>query len=182
MTWMGYYFLPDALESIKDSETETEKHRAENAARETQAEQDIGRSAAASGDLEAILTLSPMEFEYAVASILRMLGMTGIQRVGRGGHLGVDVLARDTSGATILAQCKRRARTKKIGSPEIRRFIGSAHLHHHTNLRMFLTTSDYTKHARALAQLHDIQLMNGSDIEDLARNQRASDSTSAPPS
>jgi restriction system protein len=172
MTWMGYYFLPDALESLKNDEAESEKHRAENSARESEAQQDVGRGAALSGDLESILALSPTEFEYTVAAILRMLGMTGIQRVGGRGHLGVDIIARDVSGRTILVQCTKRAKTKKIGSPEIRKFIGTAHMHHQTDLKMFITTSEYTVHAQALADQHDIQLISGSDIEDLARKQR----------
>jgi restriction system protein len=174
MTWMGSYFLPDALESLKNSETETEKHQVENAARETEAQLEAGRGAALSGDLEVILALSTTEFEYTVATILRMLGMTGIQRVGGRGHFGVDIIARDVSGRTILVQFTRRARTKKIGSPEIRKFIGTAHMHHQTDLRMFVTTSEFTGHAQALAHLHDIQLMNGSGIEELARKQRGS--------
>ena len=170
--WMGYYFLPDAFESIEKSETETDKHRAENAARETREEHDAGRGAALSSDLALIMTLSPTEFEFAMATILRMLGMTGIQRVGGGGHHGVDILARDVSGGTILVQCKRRKKTKKVGSPEIRKLVGAAYLHHRTDLKMFVTTSDYTQHARALAQLHDIQLVNGSEIEEIGRRKR----------
>lgn len=171
---MGYYFISDAIASINDQENEEEKHRVENEAREAEELQEVGRGAALSGDLEAILALSPGEFEYAMAAILRMLGMSDIKRVGGRGHLSVDITARDASSRTLLVECKRRARTKKIGSPEIEKFIGMAHVPHHTDLKLFITTSEYTDYARARAQLHDVRLMNGSDIEDLARRKRAS--------
>lgn len=174
MTWFGYYFLPDAIASINEIDNEEERHRVENEVRETEEQQGAARGAAQSGDLELILALSPTEFEFAMAAILRMLGMSNIQRVGGSGHLGVDILAGDASGRTIFVQCKRRAKTKKIGSPEIEKFIVKSHLHHQVDLRMFVTTSEYTDHARARAQLHDVQLVDGSDIEDLARRQRNS--------
>jgi len=174
MSLIGFYYLPDAISSINGNEDEEEKRRVEIESRENEALREIGRSAALSGDLELILALSPTQFEYTMAAILRMLGMTEIQRVGGRGHFSVDITARDASGRTTLVQCKRRARTKKIGSPEIQKFIGMAHLHHHADLKLFVTTSEYTVHAQALAQQRGIQLMNGSDIEDLARTQRGS--------
>lgn len=174
MSYMAYYFLPDALESIKNDENDTEKRQAEQEVRETEALQESARGAALSGDLELILALSPIQFEYTMAAVLRMLGMTALQRVGGRGHPGVDISARDASGRTVLVHCKRRARTKKIGSPDIEKFIGTAHLHHQADIRLYVTTSEYTDHARALAPLHGIQLMNGTDIENLARKQRES--------
>jgi restriction system protein len=171
---MAYYFLPDALESIKNDESDTEKLRAKHEVRETEELQEAAHGAALSGDLDLVLALSPIEFEYTMAAVLRMLGMTALQRVGGRGHLGVDISARDASGRTVLAHCTRCARTKKIGSPDIEKFIGTAHLHHQADLKLFVTTSEYTVHARALAPLHGIQLMSGSDIEDLARKQRES--------
>jgi hypothetical protein len=61
--WMGYYFLPDALESLKNNDTEAAKQQAEHVAQETEEVRDAERGAAQSGDLEKILTLSPIEFE-----------------------------------------------------------------------------------------------------------------------
>jgi hypothetical protein len=107
---MGYYFLPDAIASVNDQENEEDRHRVKNEARETEDLQEAGRDAVLSGDLEAILALSPKEFEYTMAAILRMLRMTDIKRVGGRGHLGVDITARDASGCTVLVQCKRRGR------------------------------------------------------------------------
>jgi restriction system protein len=169
MSWFGYYFLPDAISSINEIENEEERHQVENEVRETEAQLEVARGAAQSGDLELILALTPTEFEYAMAAILRMLGMTNIQRVGGRGHLSVDIIAQNASRQTVLVQCKRRARTKKIGSPEIEKFIGLSHMHHQVDLRLFVTTSEFTDHARARAQLHGVQLLSGSDIENLAR-------------
>lgn len=174
MSYMAYYFLPDALESIKNDENDTEKRRAEQEARETETLQEAAHGAALSGDLELILALSPIQFEYTMAAVLRMFGMTALQQVGGRGHLGVDIAARDASGHSVLVHCKRRARTKNIGSTDIEKFIGMAHLHHQADLKLFVTTSEFTGHALALAHLHGIQLINGTDIENLARKQRES--------
>jgi restriction system protein len=171
-SYMSYYFFSEAIASINDQESEEEKHRVENEARETEELQEAAHGAARSGDLELILALTPTQFEYTMAAIMRLLGMTQIQRAGGRGHFGVDIKARDASGRTVLIRCKRRARTKKIGSPEIEKFIGTAHIHHRADLKLFVTTSEFTDHAQALAHQHGIQLMNGSDIEDLARRQR----------
>jgi curved DNA-binding protein CbpA len=153
---------------------EAERNRAEREAEAAEAQQDEARHAAESGDLAFILALSPTQFEYTMAALLRMLGMTDVERVGGRGDLGVDITARDPSGRTMVVQCKRYARTKKIGSPDIQKFIGMAHVHHKADIKLFVTTSEYTEDARALARHHDIQLMNGSDIENLARRQRES--------
>jgi len=81
---VGYYFVPDAIASITDIENEEEKHRAEDEAGETEVLREAGRGAALPGGLEMILSLSPTQFEYTMATILRMLGMNEIQRaVGR---------------------------------------------------------------------------------------------------
>lgn len=174
--YMMYYFFSDAVATINDQESEEEKHRLENQARETEDLQKVGHDAALSGNLDAIVALSPAQFEYTMAAILGMLGMTKMQRAGGKGHFGVEIIARDASGRTVLVQCKRRVKTKKIGSPEIERFIGVARLHHHADRKLFITTSEFTDHAQARAGAHDVQLMNGSDMEELARKQRNSTS------
>lgn len=150
------------------------RERDEREAQETKAREETARAAAESGDLAFILALSPTQFEYTMAAMLRMLGMSDVQRVGGRGDLGVDITARDPSGRSMVVQCKRYARDKKIGSPDIQKFIGMAHVHHQADLKLFVTTSEYTEDARALARHHDIQLMNGADIENLARRQRES--------
>jgi len=150
------------------------RYEAEYEAREAHRQEDIARSAAESGDLDFILALSPTQFEYTMAAMLRMLGMTNVHRVGGRGDLGVDITATDPSGRSMVVQCKRYARNKKIGSPDIQKFIGMAHVHHQADLKLFVTTSEYTEDARTLAIHHDIQLMNGADIENLARRQRES--------
>jgi len=154
-------------------EAEAERYRAG----QERAEAEVKRAAdqaARSGDLDFILALSPTQFEYTMAAMLRMIGMTDVQRVGGRGDLGVDITARDPVGRSMVVQCKRYARTKKIGSPDIQQFIGMAHVHHQADLKLFVTTSDFTNDARALASVHNIQLMNGTDIELLARRYRES--------
>ncbi len=93
---------------------EAERIRAEREARETEAQQEAAHAAAESGDLDFILSLSPTQFEYTMAALLRMLGMTDVERVGGRGDLGVDITALDSNGRTMVVQCKRYARTKRL--------------------------------------------------------------------
>jgi restriction system protein len=173
MTFMGYYFYPDAIASINATASDEERHRGESDARVAEDLQEAGHNAALAGNLESIVVLSPTDFEFTMAAYLRMLGMSEIQRVGGRGHFGVEIVARDASGHSVLVRCTRRSGAKKIGLPEIRAFLGTAHMHHRSELRLFVTTSAYTEHARTLAFQHGVQLLDGSDLHDLARRQRS---------
>jgi restriction system protein len=169
------------------AEAERERAAARAAAEEQERafEEDArqGRQAredAESGDLDAILGLTPKQFEYTMAALLRLLGCVDVSTVGGRGDLGVDITARDSVGRTMVVQCKRYARHNKIGSPDIQRFIGMAHVHHQADLMLFVTTSDFTSDARGLAARHNIQLMNGSDIVALARKTNTNRSDQSP--
>jgi restriction endonuclease Mrr len=119
-------------------------------------------------DPDVILRLSPPQFENAMVELLRMLGMRDVQRVGGRYRLTLDLTAQDPLGRTMLARCKRYARGHKAGAPDIQQLISMDYVGHHADVKLFVTTSDFTPGARDLAGHHDIELMNGSQIEELA--------------
>ncbi|MBW4029538.1 MAG: restriction endonuclease [Acidobacteria bacterium] len=106
--------------------------------------------------------------------------MTENQRIGARRHCGVEIIARDPSGHTMRVRCRRRARTKKVGSPEVPKFIEMAHFHHRADPKLFVATSAYTGRATALSCLRDVQLMDGSGNDDLARTRGGTTPSSTP--
>jgi curved DNA-binding protein CbpA len=131
-------------------------------------------AAARSGDLEVISKQSPLQFEYTMVALLSMLGMTDVHRAGGRAHLAIDLTARDAAGRTVLARCKRYPRTEKTGSPDVQEFVGVAATHQRAAVKLLVTTSDYTAEARELAARHNMQLIDGAGIEQLAQRWRRS--------
>jgi hypothetical protein len=144
----------------------------ERARQRTQQEAEAAERFTRLEDIEEILKLSPKDFEQMMAKLLSARGCKDVQVVGKRGDLAVDITARDSAGRSMVVQCKRWAPTHKIGSLDIQHFIGMAHVHHHAERMLFVTTSDYTADARTLAKQHNIQLMNGMDVVVLARQRR----------
>ena len=123
--------------------------------------------------LDGFLALSPTEFEVEVGRVLEAAGHGRMQRVGGAGDLSIDVRGRDTTGRTALVQCKRYARTKRIGSPAIQQFYGMCHYHDPSALPIFVTTADYTADARTVARKAGVRLIDGNDLVALALQARA---------
>ncbi len=113
--------------------------------------------------MDALLALSPRQFEEWVAGYLRAQGYAEVERVGGAGDLGVDLRCRDQHGSLVLVQCKRYQPGRKVGSPAIQTFFGML-AHHGAERGIFVTTSDYTPAARKLAGERDIELIDGQRI------------------
>lgn len=100
--------------------------------------------------LRGLLAMSPAGFEFAVADLFRARGYDDMRRVGGSGDLGVDLVGRDPDGLSVIVQCKRYGRDKRVGSPAIQGFIGMA-VHHRAERGLVVTTSSYTEPAIRLA-------------------------------
>jgi restriction system protein len=111
--------------------------------------------------------LSPTQFEDAVADLLAGLGYQQVRRVGGSSDLGIDVECRDDEGSHVVVQCKRYAPNVRVGSQVVQQFIGMALLHHKADHAIFITTSVFTKPAVALADAHNIELIDGPALERL---------------
>ncbi len=112
-----------------------------------------------------LLMLSPSQFEEVVAQLLRDNGYRHVARRGGPGDLGVDIICRDPNGQSVAFQCKRYAPGHLVGSREIQLFIGMVTTEHRVDRGVFVTTSDFTAPAAALAKRHPwIRLINGSEL------------------
>jgi restriction endonuclease Mrr len=131
-----------------------------------------------SASLGGLLALTAREFEVRVADILEEHGYDDIEHVGRVGDLGIDIFATEPNGERVGIQCKRYAPDKLVRAPEVRLLYGDMT---HAGVRgVFVTTSEYTADARAYAESHNINLINGERLAKLVAAIPESASTASP--
>ncbi|CAN5803738.1 hypothetical protein BH23ACT12_BH23ACT12_07820 [soil metagenome] len=119
------------------------------------------------GDL---LSLTPPEFEQAVAVILAHSSFRRVRVVGKAADLGVDIACFDRRGRPVVVQCKRHAPGVAVGSGEVQRFLGSI-THAGAERGILVTTSRFSAPAVDLAEQHRIELIDGETL--VAMVQRA---------
>lgn len=121
----------------------------------------IDRRATRTNAEREFATLTPGEFEEAIADLCRRDGCTGVRVVGGAGDLAADVLATVPDGRRVLIQCKRHAPGNPVRSPEVQRVGGTYAIVHRADLAVIVTTSNYTADARAYARTAGISLVDG---------------------
>lgn len=135
--------------------------------------------------LDALRSLSPRDFEVAMATLLSESGFTQVQVVGGAGDLSVDIRGLNPSGGPFVAQRKRYAAGRNVSSLDVQTFIGMAHRYHEVGHLLYFTTSDYTANAKALAGSQRIDLFNGERIvgwaNNLAAQRQAQAAATCPP-
>lgn len=117
------------------------------------------------GDL---LSLTPPEFEGAVAGVLARCSYRKVRVVGKAADLGVDVACFDRRGRSVVVQCKRHAPGIAVGSGEVQRFLGSI-THAGADRGILVTTSRFSAPAIDLAEQHGIELIDGTELVELVR-------------
>lgn len=110
-----------------------------------------------------LLSLSPDQFEDAIARLLPFLGYQDVQRVGGAGDLGADIVCSDADGRRVVVQCKRFAPGNNVTSPNIQQFFGML-VHHGAHFGLYVTTSGFTKSAADLAAARDIRTIDGAEL------------------
>ncbi|UAK30900.1 restriction endonuclease [Nocardia asteroides] len=110
-------------------------------------------------------SLSPSEFEEALAALCRRDGCTDVRVVGGSGDLGADVIARAPDGRRIVLQAKRYHNGRSVGSQDVQRFGGTAHTIHGADVAAVVTTAHaFTPQARAYAAKARILLMSAKEL------------------
>jgi restriction system protein len=117
------------------------------------------------GDL---LSLTPPEFEEAVAGVLARSSYRKVRAVGKAADLGVDIACFDRKGRPVVVQCKRHAPGIAVGSGEVQRFLGSI-THAGADRGILVTTSRFSAPAVHLAEQHGIELIDGTALVELVR-------------
>ena len=129
--------------------------------------------------LAGLLSLTPAEFEIAVARMLPSLGYRQISVVGGPGDLAADIICTDRQGGLVVVQCKRKLPGQRVGSAEMQKFIGMISVHHEADAGIFVTTSEFTQPAIDLADRHEILLLDGAVLSDLMRGKRVANQAPA---
>ncbi|MFJ6214169.1 restriction endonuclease [Streptomyces sp. NPDC092296] len=134
--------------------------------RKVQARRQHGRLLAARASIAHYVTMTPREFEHALAYLCRRDGCTDVRVVGGAGDLGADVIAVTPSGQRMVIQAKRYGPANKVGSPELQKVGGTARQIHGAQLVAAVTTSRFTRPAADYARQVGIGLF---DHDALAR-------------
>lgn len=115
-----------------------------------------------------LLTGSGLEFELAVADVLRAYGYD-LRRMGGAGDRGVDLVGTDAEGWKVVVQCKRYGPDNKVGSPAVQSFMGTV-FNQDAEQGIFVTTSTYTRQARELvaSSRADVRLIDGTALTQMA--------------
>jgi len=114
--------------------------------------------------LGELLALTPRQFEAAVGEILCENGYRDMRHVGGAGDLTADLRCRDSTGRSVVVQCKRYSPGIRIGSRDIQEFIGMMTVHHRADRGIFITTTEFTQPAVELARRHEITLIDGQEL------------------
>ncbi|WFB11331.1 restriction endonuclease [Streptomyces sp. LX-29] len=110
--------------------------------------------------MEAVWAMDPLEFEEYVADLCRRDGCTGVRRVGASNDLGADVMGWLPDGRKLVVQCKRYAKHRTVGSPDLQKFNGTARSEHEADVPLFVASCKFTKQARAFAARHGLVLVD----------------------
>ncbi|MFJ9080452.1 restriction endonuclease [Streptomyces sp. NPDC102278] len=110
--------------------------------------------------MEAIWLLGDREFEEFVAELCRRDRCTEVRRVGGANDLGADVIGRLPDGRKIVVQCKRYAKHRTVGSPDLQKFNGTVRDEHGADVPLFVASCKFTKQARAFAPRHGLVLVD----------------------
>ncbi|OON80087.1 restriction endonuclease [Streptomyces tsukubensis] len=114
--------------------------------------------------MEGIWLLDGRGFEEYVAELCRRDGCTEVRVAGGAGDLGADVTGRLPDGRKLVIQCKRYAKHRTVGSPDLQRFNGTARDEHGADVPLFVASCKFTRQAREFAArralvLFDVDLL-----------------------
>lgn len=108
--------------------------------------------AARSYEIAPYFAMNSKQFEQALAFLCQRDGCRNVQVVGGAGDLGADVIATTPDGRKLVIQAKRFGPNTTVGSGDVQKVNGTYHDFHHAQLAAIVTTSRFTKPARAAAE------------------------------
>lgn len=116
----------------------------------------------AQNQLDTLILLDPTQFELRVVQLFKDLHYQ-VEHRGKTGDGGVDLTLLAKDGTRWVIQCKRYAKHKNVGQPEIRDLFGTM-MHENADRASLITTSDFTPKAREFAEGKPITLINGDEL------------------
>ncbi|WP_252697898.1 restriction endonuclease [Natronosalvus vescus] len=116
--------------------------------------------------------MSPYEFERLVGNLWSEMGYD-TEVVKGSGDRGIDVIAskEDPFKRTQLIQTKKYSHGNKIGSQKIREYRTLYDQEESVNTVAIVTTGNYTRQARKLAEDLDVETVNGLELVKLLKSE-----------
>lgn len=102
--------------------------------------------------------MSGEQYEIHCAKKMRWHGFSSVQRVGKSGDYGADVIARGFMFAKIVVQCKYYS--KPVGVRAVQE-VNAARQYYGASRAAVATNSTFTKAARELARRCNVELWEG---------------------
>ena len=112
--------------------------------------------------LRELKAMEPSEFEKYIAELYKRLGYK-TETVGGVNDGGIDVIAIGKDSIKHYIQCKRYT-TSKVGSPEVREFMGALAKNYSEGKGIFITTNIFTSEAERFAEDTPIELIDGQKL------------------
>ena len=116
--------------------------------------------AARAQSIAAYLTMSPTEFEQALAFLCQRDGCRDVRVVGGAGDLAADVIATTPSGHRIVIQAKRYGPGTAVRSEDVQKVNGTYQHAHGGHVAAIVTTSRFTRPAAEYAARVGIRLFD----------------------
>jgi restriction system protein len=110
------------------------------------------------------LTLTPTQFEHALANLCQRDGCTNVRVVGGAGDLGADVICTTPDGRRLVIQAKRYAPTTKVSSGDVQKVGGTARQIHGADIAAVVTTSMFTPAALNYCRQVGIRTVDGNAL------------------
>jgi DNA polymerase III delta prime subunit len=118
---------------------------------------------------KTLQTLSGVEFEQAIATLLRRMGLRA-EVTKASGDGGIDIIAvwdKPILGGRYLIQCKRFAENTVVGAAVVREFYGAMIADRKASKGIFITTSTFSGQAREFALGLPLELVDGQQLQRL---------------
>ena len=110
-----------------------------------------------------IQSLTGREFELHMVKILKSRGFRNVIATPPSNDKGIDIQAIDVHNRKVIFECKRWKDSNHVGSPPIRKFIGAI-VESNADKGYFITTSDFTREARAIKGIDRLELWRYDDF------------------
>lgn len=113
----------------------------------------------------SIKAMTWQAFERHVAELLRRDGCTEVVVREARTDRGIDITARTADGRTVAVQCKNRSGRWSVPSADMQKFAGASRAIHPVDVALFVAVGDFSRDAKALADLSGIVTVNRDQLE-----------------
>ncbi|MBT2700436.1 restriction endonuclease [Bacillus sp. ISL-40] len=146
-----------AYEKIREKRTRKREKRIKESREREMERRNLTPKPPTALSVKELMILTPIEFEYFIAEVLRKLNYSEVKVTKASGDFGVDVLCQHPSGEKTAIQCKRYQEGNSVGFSAIQEIVTAKQLENCAR-GIVITTSTFTKQAIESAEKLHIDL------------------------